>query len=460
MKKTRTSRRDFLKLGAAAAAAPWIWVPRKAFAAATPGFGTAKHVLVLYAKGGMRSHCTFNAVGTPDVNPFGVGAPLAGRDWAIGGAIGSDQIVTTTFGTLPSFAEISNDVTVLASVDHNPTGANDVDHRTASNRIATGEAEGVNGLLARLGKDLPLYANGFSTTAVPPVEISPTEFGFGQGDYAVTRPLSLLSAQGGFASDKPVGEGWKINARAALDARFKATRSRAYAFRLNNFLTSKHNVSIFAGMLEDPILNVISQPDTAVDGFTNAQLLEVLGSDMQLDANGGRSWGPDVAMALRFFHFGSPMAVVTRDMYDMHDNEKTLYATRMKDLVRQLAGLHYLLLNMPHPSGGTYWDHTIVSVVSEFSRNNTMADGFNSGAGSDHVTQNPGPQRNQALPIMGGPLAASKGKLIGSTDDQINATGTVFTSKSLLATYLDALGLDPQVMASYWPDAPISEIYA
>lgn len=455
----KKNRRDFLKIGAAAAVAPWIWIPKRAFAASTPGFGLAKHVLVLYAKGGMRSHCTFNAVGTPDVNPFGTGAAKAGRDWSIGAAIGSEQIQTSTLGVLPSFAEISDDVTVLASVDHNPGGGNDVDHRTSSNRIATGFPDGTDGLLSRLGRDLPLYANGFSLSAVPPVEISPTEFGFGSGVYATTRPLSLYSAAGSFAADKPVGKGWKIAARAALDERYKSTRSRAFRFRLNNFLVAKQNVATFADMLKDPKLAVLSQP-TATDGtFTNAQLLEVLGPDAQLDARGGMSWGPDIALALRFLQQGSPLAVVTREMYDMHDAEVDLYAPRMKDLARQLAGIHYLLKAMPHTAGGTFWDHTIVTVVSEFSRNNTMADGFNSGRGSDHVPQNPGPQRNQALPIMGGPIAASKGKLIGSTDSGINATGAVFSSRSLLSTLADALGLDPTVQAGYWPDAPIQELY-
>ncbi len=453
------NRRDFLKLGAAAAVAPWIWIPKKAFAASTPGFGTAKHVLVLYAKGGMRSHCTFNAVGTIEHNPFGAGAVLGGRQWSIGAAVGSDPIQTSTRGVLPSFADISADVTVLASVDHNPGGANDTDHRTASNRIATGAPDGTDGLLARIGRDFPLYANGFSLAAVPPVEISPTEFGQGQGVYASSRPLSLFSAQGSFAGDKPIGKGWKMDARATLDQQFKSTRSRAFRSRLDNFLVSKKNAAIFADMLKDPLLSVLSAPTATDAGFTNAELLEILGPDMALDARGAQSWGPDVALALRFFSKGSPIAVVTRDQHDLHDDEQGLYATRMKDLVRQLAGLHFVLKTMPHPAGGVYWDHTIVSVVSEFSRNNTMVDGYNSGKGSDHVPQNPGPQRNQALPIMGGPIAASKGKLLGATDDQINATGTVFSSRSLLATWLDALGMPATISSGYWADAPISEIY-
>ena len=173
---------------------------------------------------------------------------------------------------------------------------------------------------------------------------------------------------------------------------------------------------------------------------------------------GRMSWGADVAMALRFFHFGSPICVVTRDMYDLHDDEQIKYKPRANDLLRQLAGLHYLLHAMPHPTaGGTYWDHTIVCTSSEFSRNNTGPDGFNSGNGSDHVPQDSGPSRNQAIAIMGGPIAASKGKLIGPTDAGINALvpGEIITSKELLSTLVDALGVNQ----NYFGANPRGELY-
>lgn len=457
----KTNRRDFLKLSAAAAAAPVLWLPRRAFAA-TPGFGLTKHVLVLYAKGGFRSHCTFNAVGSaPDINPFGVHPDVVpGRQWTLGGAAGSDTF-QTSLGTVPSFASVSANMTVLGCVDHNPTGAADTDHRTAANRIATGMTDGVSGLLSLIGKDHPLYANGYSPTAVPPVEIMPTEFGIGSGGYATTRPLTVLGAGNTFAADLPIGQGWKMNARASMDERFRSTRSRAYRARLNNFLVSKTNAAIFAEMLKDPKLDVIGAPDATEAGVTNAQLLEVLGNyDLAEigDLQSIRSWGADVAMALRFFGFGSPMSVVTRDIYDMHDDEQTNYAPRVRDLLRQLTGLDTLLKLMDHPSGGKYWDHTLVAVVSEFSRNNTGPDGFNSGNGSDHVNQDSGPCRNQAVLMMGGPIAASAGKLIGPTDVGINALDPtqVFTSRSLLASFVDALGIDQD----YFGAQPIAEIYA
>src|SRR5688572_5247129 len=132
----KSNRRNFLKLSAAATVAPMLWLPRRAYAA-TPGFGLTKHVLVLYAKGGFRSHPTFNAVGTPmQINPFGVNpTAVAGRQWALGNSSGADVAYSYTGGggpvTVPSFTSISGGVTVLGCVDHNPSGAADTDHRTA-----------------------------------------------------------------------------------------------------------------------------------------------------------------------------------------------------------------------------------------------------------------------------------------------------------------------------------------
>jgi uncharacterized protein (DUF1501 family) len=457
----KTTRRGFLGWGAGASAAmiglPSLLVSRKA-RAATRAFGEAKHVLVLFARGGFRSHCTFNAVGSERHNPFGTQSVQDGTEWRLGGACGREDI-PTSLGLVPALAKVTRDIAVIATVDHMPgSPLPDVDHRTATNRIATGAPEGTVGLLSRVGRHLPLYANGFSERAFPPVEIGPTEFGMGDGDYAATRPLSVVGARASFTAQLPIGRGWKIEARDALDQRFRTRRSLAYDPRISNFLRSKEHAVTLSGLLGDPSLDLINRPEASAHGVTNGQLLEVLG-DMDLaqlgDVPGTTSWGADVAMGLRFLGFGAPMCVVTRDFYDMHDNERMSYAPRTQDLVRQLAGLRYLLPRMSHPSGGTFWDHTLVAVVSEFSRNNTRSNGFNSGNGSDHVGDEAGPARNQAIAVMGG-MVAKAGKKLGETDSEMNAVGPVWSSRSLLSTFLDVLGIDHN---SFWPDAPIQELF-
>ena len=45
-------------------------------------------------------------------------------------------------------------------------------------------------MLSRIGKDHPMYASGFSMSAVPPVEIGPTEFGNGISSNKRSVPAS------------------------------------------------------------------------------------------------------------------------------------------------------------------------------------------------------------------------------------------------------------------------------
>lgn len=452
----KLSRRQLLA-GSASLALPTLLLPRAA-RAATRARGAAEHVLVLFAKGGFRSHATFNAVGTRRDNPWGAQPAAPGTEWALGAAVGAEDY-TTTLGVVPAFARQTREVAVIPCVDHTPGERTvDVDHRTALNRIATGAPEGKTGLLSIVGRLLPRYAQGFSATAFPPVELGATEFGLGAGDYAQARPLSLTGAEAVFRSDTPVGQGWRVGARAALDQRFRERRSRAFRQRLSEFIRAKGYAVELAGLLTEPTLDVRGQPMARDAGVSNAELLSVLG-DYGLSTLGDledpRSWGADVALALRFFGLGAPMCVVTRDMYDLHDRERENYAPRATDLVRQLAGLRFLLPRMSHPKGGTYWDKTLVVVLSEFSRNNTGDEGFNSGNGSDHVSERSGPARNQAIAVMGGMVSAA-GKRLGATDDAMNALGPVYSSRSLLATLLDVLGVDASTL---WADAPIQELF-
>lgn len=456
---TSIDRRSFLGRSLAAGGAlalPTLLVPRIA-RSATAAFGEVDHVMILFARGGLRSHCLFNAVGHQQHNPYGTQPAADGTEWTLGAACGADPIRLAS-GELPAFKDITNDVAVLPCVDHRPGFAPDIDHRTATNRIATGFPEGENGLLALVGRHRPGYEAGFSRDVLPPVEISPSELGLGAGEYAKTRPLSLADAAGSFASELPVGKGWKHSARIAMDDAFHARRSPAFDLRIEDMIRSKAYTREFADVLTDPTLDVLGQPDASAGGFTNGELVSIFG-DYTLDTIGDPdplpSWGAGVAKALRFFQLGAPMCAVTRSYYDLHDTEAVAFAPRTRDLVRQLAGLHHVLRTMPHDKGGTFWDRSLVVVVSEFSRNNTNADGFNSGRGSDHVYEGPGPARNQAVAIMGGPIAA-KGKRLGETDDEMNATGKVYSSRSLLSTLLDVVGVDHR---PFWEDEPIQELF-
>ncbi|MDP2339664.1 MAG: DUF1501 domain-containing protein [Deltaproteobacteria bacterium] len=436
------SRRRFLQAAGLAAVAPTLLLGKRARANAATG--QVKHVLVLNLRGGFRSHCTFNAIGSFQHNPFGAQSSVSGTEWKLGAACGK-QSYLSSLGQVPAFADITDQVCVLGSVDANPNGAPEIDHVAGQRRVGTGFPDGENGILSIVGAHHPLYANGFSADVLPPVEIGPSEFGIGVGEYGERRPLSLFGAQNGGAAGGGTTAGWHTELRKKLDERFLAKRSRAYQRRLKAFRLAKENAALFSGMLQDPRLDVVNSPDASDAGVTNGELIQVLGNHDMTDIGDPQSslsWGADIALALRCFSLGSPMVTVARDVYDMHDIEADAYAPRTEDLVRQLAGLHFLLTRMAHPEGGTYWDKTLVVTTSEFSRNNTQPlTGFNSGNGSDHVGEAEDPARNQALVMMGG-VVATGGKLIGTTDENIKATGEVTASRDVLATVLDVLGLD------------------
>jgi uncharacterized protein DUF1501 len=451
-------RRDVLKL-AACAAVPAIWIPKLA-RAATPGFGSARHLLILFAKGGFRSHATFNAVGTRQHNPFGTQPAAPGTAWTLGAACAYDDLPTTRWGPIPAFSKIANDVAVLASVDHTPGAPVAIhDHDEAIRALATGDRDGALGLLTIIGAHYGEGRSNARRAILPPAEIrASSAFGSGEGRYAIARPLSIFDPtlppiEGPTARDRSA-----IAARTRLDDRFARALPGAYAARLTTFLTSKRQTYLYADALADPVLDVAGRPDLEARGFSNGDLLEILGQGRPKGAEEyGDGFGAGVALALRLFELGAPACVVAHDAFDLHYEERNRYGPLARDLVRQLAGLDFILRAMPHEDGGSFWDHTVVAAVSEFSRNHTFAEtGFNSAAGSDHRPEASAPMRNQAVALLGGPITA-RGRLIGATDESMNAIGEVFSTKSLLATFLDLLGVDP---APFFVDPPIRELVA
>ncbi|MFO0725407.1 MAG: DUF1501 domain-containing protein [Myxococcota bacterium] len=441
------SRRTFLGL---VSAAPTLFIPRLS-RAATPAFGSAKHLLILFLKGGLRSHSTFNAVGSLEHNPFGRQA-AEGIEWSLGGAARHEPIQSSA-GMIDGFLSVARELAVIPCVDHTPGEAPIVDHLPAVQRIGTGATSGAPGLLTRIGRYHPSLVGGWPTDRAPPVEIGPSSFGDGPGEDRRFRPLSIADARTPLISSPTLGQGPGIAARRALEQTF-SSRLGLHQARVSAFLEAKDSAAHFARLLADPRLSLRADPNASgASGLSNQQLLEIFDG---APAFVGPRLGPEVALAVRFLELGSPAVVVTKANYDFHDREAELYGPVTADLGRQLAGLRYVLRQMPHPSGGNYWQHTVVSVVSEFSRNNgSPSTGFNSGLGSDHTKEKPDAMRNQAVALMGGPII-TKGKLIGATDQDMHPIGPVFSSRSLLATFLDVLGLDP---APFWPDPPIGELF-
>ncbi|HWB77761.1 MAG TPA: DUF1501 domain-containing protein [Nannocystaceae bacterium] len=454
---TRIPRRSFIGLGAAAATtivAPTIWIPR-AKGAPTPGFGKAKHLVVVYLDGGARSSCLFNANVAQQWNPVeisGAQPGAAGTEWGVGGCFDAAAydggVLGTTIAALP---QISNRLCVLGTVDHTPgEDRGDGNHNTARIRMATGSPEGTRGLLSIVYRDHAVYQG--ANPPIPPVIVGSNArlFGAGAGEFGAYRPVvvngwyDFIGNSQSTAVDKPQ---WALGFGEASDERLAITRAARHRAMVDGLRDSKLQAEKFRPVFTDPILDVEYMPDETLHGLTNAELLAALGTS---------DFSKDTALALRFMGQGAPAVVIGNGGWDYHSDELTDFPAQGQDLGRVLAGLVYALEHLDHPDGGTYWDHTLVCVCSEFSRDNAEANGFNSGNGSDHNGN--APCRYQAIPLFGGPVEQG-GKFFGKTDmitmEPLEGE-PVFSSISLLATMLDGLGIDPE---PHFPAEPIAEIY-
>jgi hypothetical protein len=444
-----------LASGAALAASPWLWIKRS-YAQSTPGFGTAKRALILYAAGGLRSAPLFNADAAFAHNPFGQ-APSA-AEWGVGSVLGTQRLPLFTFPgvELPAVADIAQDIAVIAGIDHEPgTDRAAIDHGQGDFGVATGDmmGEADAGLLTRIHRDHPSFRGG--SAKLPPIDVGGSSMGRGERDFAGYRPIAVQSAssfRGRTGGDGRETSGWARDLRLARDERFIAKRSPHVRPYLAAIQDAKINAREYAAALRNNALDLVEVPDAELGGVTNQQLLEVLGGGPF-----GGQWGLETAFALRMMQLGVPAASVMRYLYDTHSDEKTTLPIDGGDLGRQIAGLHFLMKRMRDSDGELLWDRTIVIVMSEFSRDNVNPDtGFNTGNGSDH--QGAPASRNQIWPIFGGPIA-KKGKRIGRLDPETLSpvgSGRIYSIRSVHATLLAALGIDSTI---HFSDAPIVELF-
>ena len=109
---------------------------------------------------------------------------------------------------------------------------------------------------------------------------------------------------------------------------------------------------------------------------------------------------------------------------------------------------------MDHPDGGKYWDHTIVTLGSEFSRS-TRGGRFNSARGSDHGGDYA--TRWMSMPFFGGPIQAL-GRRIGETDPgDLAPLGKVLSYRATMKTMMDALGCEH---SEFFPaDEPFDDLF-
>lgn len=447
----RATRRGFLRAAAAlgaAAVAPTLWLPRRARAATSELHGTAKHLLILHADGGLRSGTLFNAKlnvrWNPHVGPDGApdqpGAP--GTAWDVGALFDAGATAIPELGDgvlMPGLPAVSNALTVMSLVDHEPGAErSDASHATARRRIMTGFYDGTTGLLSHIYRHHPNYTGSGAETAIPPVIVGAPGRAFG-----LTAPGGGAFAPLVFngADDFRVSAGqpaiaapsWATGVTQRLDDRFTGGLSLRDQRRVGGYLVAKRGASRFRETLRQPMLDIAADPELDPVLGSNALLRRVFGPNR---------WGANMALGVRMLQLGSPAVVVSTSGYDTHSNELVEFPPLARDLGRQLAGLNFLLARLAHPDGGTYLDHTLVVVLSEFARDNTEpATGYNSAGGSDHRGEDG--SRHQALPVMGAFVGG--GARIGESDAATmapNDPSQVIASQSVLASLCDAIGVD------------------
>ena len=457
-------RRSFLKgLGASATAGavlPHIWMPSEAHAQ-TAARGEVKHLLYIRLAGGFRFTTAFNAEVAAEYNPFGTADDVAdGTEWGVGKLItdapyleGEEGSNLKEMGMKP-VRELTNEIAVIPCVDHEPFAARaDGNHGTGLERyqkgyVGTGTSffTMINyGLRERFEK-----ARKKGEVELPAFSLNDAGMALGAGKYAGHRP-PVIQGDGfddfGFdaASSLP---GWANEMKQKVDRRMKQRQNKYEERTIEAYIQTRRATGAYADIFNSEELKIRNGSDKKVDGISNAELEQIFG-----DSRTAR----EVRLALRLFHFGAPAVYLNQGSYDMHSGEKNQLPQSIDELNRIISGLHLALKTMKHPSGGTYWDHTLVALGSEFGRT-ARGNKFNSASGSDHAGDLA--TRWMSMPFFGGPIskAGNGGRSFGSTRNKdLKAKGKVYSYRSVLKTLMDALGCEHSEF--FEADKPFDDLF-
>lgn len=450
------TRRRLLKgagLATAAVAFPHVWVPRPVHA--TVGFGTARHLVYIRLSGGFRFPVAFNGDVGAQFNPWGLASGVAsGTEWGVGRMLAqNDEWLTeerTELGLRPVTA-FTNEIAVIPCVDHEPlAGSADGNHNTGLERFLTGYVGGDTGLFTMLNyglRDRVVEAASNGEIQLPAVIMGESGMGRGAGIYGAYRPpvlrgddLDLFDSNA--SSQLPP---WARELADGYDVRHRGAVNPSHYSTVDAYVQSREATKAYAEIFASDMLKVGEESNELYDGISNAELAQALGD---------RGAGRNAHLALRLFHFGCPAVYIDEGGYDYHSDEETELPMRIQGFNQLLSALEWALRRMEHPTGGSYWDHTIVAVGSEFSRS-TRGAPFNSARGSDHGGDHA--TRWMSMPFMGGPIGA-RGRMLGATNaSDLSPEGQVYSYRSMWKTMLDALGADH---SAFFPaDEPFDDLF-
>jgi hypothetical protein len=456
-------RRGLLKgLGAAATAAafPTLWLPRNAHAA-TAASGTVEHLIYLRLGGGFRFTTAFNADVADEFNPFGrSSARASGTEWGVGALLdraswleGPEGTARVDLGMQPVSA-FSNEICVLPCVDHEPFSARaDGNHGTGLERFLTGYVGGTTSFLTYLNyglREKVAREGAQGRTILPGFSLGEAGMALGAGIYAGYRP-PVLDGNGferfAFDPDSSLPD-WAVSIAGNLDSRYRAKLHEGVRSGVEAYQQTREATRAYGRIFRDPILRVQATSTDVVDGISNKDLVTLFGEE---------NAGKEMMLALRLFHFGCPAVFLNQGFYDYHSKENDSLPDEIEKATRLISGLRTALKKMTHPTGGTYWDKTLVVLGSEFGRT-TNGSKFNSAGGSDHSSDLA--TRWMSMPMMGGVIdqAGKGGRRLGETRaSDLKAMGQVYTYRSVLKTMMDLLGAD---LSTVFPaDNPIQDLF-
>jgi len=473
MRTKDPSRRDFLRLtagGLALAAMPVL--PLTACSGTGPP-ARARRLLVLNLAGGIRSSAGFLASTVIRLNPWGlipgVRGPLAlGRllDDALDGAPpipDDDYLLGPAWrgARVPRFRDVVDRFSVLGTWSIYRGY-----HARALLEEPSGDPTGVApGLLTRVAAGLARTTG--NELEVPGFHLTPrARFGGGEGAVARYVPVELetwesLPSTGAADphAERVTGHDWATG--TPMRERFDRARvaSRAGLGRiLTDTAASRHrgcrvigarlampDVAVGDPLQGEAAFGTVRLDDAGAVPLTNAMLAELftrcLGPGNYDHPNHDDAL--DAALAVRLLQLGSPAVTLELGNFDLHSSERASAPPLYAYLGRLWATLSWLLPRLDDPSGeGSLFDRTLVATMSDFGRDAAGPSGWNAGEGSDHG--NDPACFYLAHAVMG--AGVTGGRLIGGVrTDTFDARGAggVSAPPQLLATMLEALGLDP-----------------
>lgn len=457
---SKLSRRAILRGlaagGAAAALGPQIWIPGHA-RAQTTARGGIKHLLYVRLSGGFRFPIAFNADVGEEFNPFGKTSGADGTEWGVGDLLsrrgfldGDDGMARAALG-MQAVTEISNRMSVLTCVDHEPTSAGaDGNHGTGLERYYTGYADGATGFFTMINYGLRARVQAAADAGellLPAFVLGGSGMGRGVGTYAAHRP-PVLSGRGfdDFGLEQSAIPDWADEMVHDTDARYRDRQHALLQPLVQSYMDTREATQAYSEIFNSDALKIQNGSTEPLDGISNAELQTMFG-----DSRAAR----DMRLALRLFHFGCPAVYLDQGGYDMHSGEENGLPGQFDTLNQLISAAEAALRRMEHPAGGSYWDHTLVVFGSEFSRT-ARGRRFNSARGSDHNSDRA--TRWMSMPFMGGALG-HPGSQIGATAARdLAPQGPVFSYRSVMKTLMDALGCDH---AEFFPaDAPFDDLFA